>query len=467
MQLIHSTIVSVATVILLTTPRTIAVDPQGWYAANPGLSKIGLVDQSINQITDVHGRNSFGPQDVQNLQDLGVNAVRLGHHWAGAEPVPGKYNQTFLDIMKSQTKLAEDHGIYVLVDVYQDGTGCTVLWTWSAKCQLHFAPSDGLANHLALPIGDNGIPSSSDCSSIKWSVSYLTPAVCNAFGRLYANYDNLGDSFAAYWKKLAQQYVNTNNILGYNLLNEPWVGDSYADPSLLTPGVVDHVNLEGFRNKAAAQIRAVDKNTLVWFEGTNYDVSSGFNNVPLGDGSRTVQSYHYYNPPQVGTIESTYQNGIKDNQRLKTASVLTEHTMWMGDATQMINIQTAVDKADQYMMSWMSWAYENLYDSNQQPYPQIVAHCSRAYPAAVAGIPTKFSFNSNSGSFSLVYTAKKAVTAPTEIVLPMRTYPNGYNVTVTPAGSVVQYVKVTRTLTLFTANGTTDGQSISVTITKK
>lgn len=146
MQLISSTIVSVAAaVILLVSPQVLAVDPQGWYAANPGLSKIGLVDQSINQITDVHGRvrffhgtnvvmksapwyrnsnfdppNSFGPQDVKNLQDLGVNAVRLGHHWAGAEPVRGQYNQTFLDIMKSQTQLAEDHGIYVLVDVHQD-----------------------------------------------------------------------------------------------------------------------------------------------------------------------------------------------------------------------------------------------------------------------------------------------------------------------------------------------------------
>jgi endoglycosylceramidase len=122
-----------------------AVDPKEWYAANPGLAKIGLVDQSIHQITDVHGRvrffhgtnvvkkeapyyrqsifkpgDSFGPTDVANLQALGVNVVRLGHHWAGSEPVRGQYNQTFLDIMKKQTKLAEDHGIYVLVDVHQD-----------------------------------------------------------------------------------------------------------------------------------------------------------------------------------------------------------------------------------------------------------------------------------------------------------------------------------------------------------
>lgn len=66
------------------------------------------------------GTSSFGPQDVQNMHDLGMNIVRLGHSWAGAEPARGEYNQTFLDIMKAQTKLAEENGIYVLVDVHQD-----------------------------------------------------------------------------------------------------------------------------------------------------------------------------------------------------------------------------------------------------------------------------------------------------------------------------------------------------------
>lgn len=122
-----------------------AIDPKTWYSQNPGLAKIGLVNQSIHQITDIHHRvrffhgtnvvkkqapwyrpftfkpgDSFGPTDVANLQNLGINAVRLGHHWAGSEPIRGQYNQTFIDILKQQTKLAEDHGIYVLVDVHQD-----------------------------------------------------------------------------------------------------------------------------------------------------------------------------------------------------------------------------------------------------------------------------------------------------------------------------------------------------------
>jgi endoglycosylceramidase len=318
-------------------------------------------------------------------------------------------------------------------------------------------------------VDSNGMPTpSSLCDSIDWSLSYLTVATCNAFGRLYNNYDNLGDALAAYWKVLAQQYANTTNILGYDLLNEPWVGDSYSDPTLLTPGVADHVNLEPLWNKVATQIRTVDSNNLIFFEGTTYDILSGFNNVPLGDGSRTVQSFHYYNPPQLGTIEDTIKNRIQDNIRLHTASILTEHTMWMGDSTQMSNIQSAVDTADQYMMSWMGWAYENLYNTTtDQPYPEIAGFYSRAYPAAVAGNPTSFFFNSTDSSFNLAYTISKNVTAPTEIVLPLSTYPNGYVVSTKPADSLSQYTKDNMTLSLFTADNVTDGQAVSVRITKK
>jgi endoglycosylceramidase len=225
--------------------------------------------------------------------------------------------------------------------------------------------------------------------------------------------------------------------------------------------------MEGLWNRASTQIRTVDNNTLIWFEGSTYDILSGFNNVPLGDGSKTVQSFHYYNPPQVGSIESTIKNRITDNKRLKTASVLTEFTMWMGDSTQMSNMQSAVDTSDKYMTSWMGWAYENLYNSDGTPHPEIQAHYSRAYPSAIAGTPQSFGYNTADSSFSLVFAVKTSIDAPTEIVLPTITYPNGYNVSITPAESIVHVVKDTRTLALFANSAATDGQTITVSITKK
>ena len=334
-------------------------------------------------------------------------------------------------------------------------------------------------------VDSRGIPSDADCNSIDWSLSYLTMAVGNAFGRLYNNYDNLGDSFAAYWKKLATEYASTPNILGYNLLNEPWVGDTWADPTLVTPGVADHKVMEALWNRANTQIRLVDQNTLVFFEGATLDVLSGFNNVPGGDGSKTVHSFHYYNPPQLGTIEDTIKNRIKDNLRLKTAAMLTEVEFWQTDAKGLTALHTATDTADKYMMSWMGWyvlrccshqhiliflyrAYENLYDTTTNLMrPELASEYSRAYASAVAGVPTSFGFNRNDSSFTLTYKVKKSITAPTELILPVPTYPNGYNVTFSPStAGLVQYKADDRTLAIFNGDNTPDGQSVTITITK-
>lgn len=319
------------------------------------------------------------------------------------------------------------------------------------------------------PVDENGFPTpESLCGTIDWSLSYTNVAVGNAWGRLYNNYDGLGDAFAAYWKKLASQYVDTVNIVGYNLLNEPWVGDTWADPTLLVPGVADHKVMEDLWNRAAKQIRTVDNDTLIWFEGATLDVLSGFNNVPLGDGSKTVQSYHYYAPPQVGSISNTIKNRHKDDARLKTASVLTEFTFWMGDDKQMSNLAEAVAATDEQMVSWIGWAYENLYNGTTgKPYPQLAKHYSRAYPTAVAGTPKSYSFDEDSGTFKLTFTSDPNMVAPTEIMLPPSTFPNGYSVQVSPENSVVQYTPDKRTLALFTADNLKDATEISVTITRK
>ena len=42
--------------------------------------------------------------------------------------------------------------------------------------------------------------------------------------------------FSNVWKQLARRFRGDPNILGYELLNEPWSGDIYADTSLLLPG---------------------------------------------------------------------------------------------------------------------------------------------------------------------------------------------------------------------------------------
>lgn len=319
------------------------------------------------------------------------------------------------------------------------------------------------------PVDENGFPSpQSLCDTVDWSLSYTSVAVANAFGRLYNNYDGLGDAFAAYWKKLASEYAETINVVGYNLLNEPWVGDTWADPTLLVPGVADHKVLQELWNRAAEQIRNTDNDTLIWFEGATLDVLSGFNNVPLGDGSKSVHSFHYYSPPQLGAISTTLNNRRKDNERLRTAGVLTELTFWMGDDKQMQSLTEAMAATDAYMVSWIGWAYENLYNGTTgHPYPELAEHYSRPYPAAIAGTPISFGFSAGSTTFKLQFTADPNIDAPTEIILPPSTFPNGYRVEASPQGALLQYAPDKRTLALFTSSSIKSPTVISVTVSGK
>ncbi|KAJ3534744.1 hypothetical protein NM208_g7418 [Fusarium decemcellulare] len=479
------------------TSMALDQNAQAWYEAHPNMARIKRVNQDTHHIVDEYGRTrffhgtnvvmkeppwyrpmewtpgvpSFGELDVQNLHELGLNIVRLGHSWAGAEPVRGEYNQTFLDIMKKQTKLAEEQGIYVLVDVHQDnmakqfcGNGFPswfVKKDWTPIWKRFPVP-------LSLPFttDSNGFPSpESQCNTIDWYLAYTSAAVSNAFGRLYNNHDGLGDAFSAYWKKLASEYAETANIVGYNLLNEPWAGDTYADPKLLVPGVADGKVLEPLWNRAAKQIRTVDNDTLIWFEGTTFDILSGFNNVPLGDGTKTVHSYHYYKPPQLGSISDTLSNRHQDNVRLKTAGVLTELTFWKGDDKQMNDLAEAMTATDANMVSWIGWAYENLYSGTSgKPFPELAKHYSRAYPAAVAGTPRMFAFDDVSATLKLEFTLDPEIDAPTEIILPVPAFPNGYSVQIFPQGSLVQHVPNNRTLALFKSSSIKDATLISVTI---
>lgn len=318
-------------------------------------------------------------------------------------------------------------------------------------------------------VDENGFPSpESQCGTVDWALSYTSVAVGNAFGRLYNNYDGLGDAFAAYWKKLASEYVETTNVVGYNLLNEPWVGDTWADPTLLVPGVADHKVMEGLWNRATKEIRTVDKDTLIWFEGATLDVLSGFNDAPLGDGSKSVHSWHYYSPPQMGSISDTIYNRNKDNERLGTAGVLTELTLWMGDDAQMKGMAEAMSATDAAMVSWIGWAYENLYDGDSgRPHPELAKHYTRPYPAAVAGTPTSFNFSEDSRNFTLQFTSDPDIDAPTEIILPPSTFPDGYTVQVSPEDSLLQYEVDKRTLALFTSTSIKDATDIEVTVSPK
>ncbi|KAF9288966.1 hypothetical protein BGZ74_000813 [Mortierella antarctica] len=465
--------------------------------AQADLSKIMRVDPATQQFIDVQGRSrwfhgtnvvkksfpwhhdivNFQPswslveKDIQTMKDLNINSVRLGVHWAGVEPVRGQYNQTYLNIMDGIIKRFQDNGIYTLVDQHQD--------VWAAQICGHGAPlwfvkKDWVQeNHrfpvpqksTPFPVDANGVPSDADCNSIDWATSYLNYGVGNAFGRLYNNYDGLGDAWAAYWKTVATQYKDLPGVMGYDLMNEPWVGDHMADPTLLVPGNGDK-NMEPLWNKGNAAIRTVDPTTIVFFEGSTFDILSGFNNVPGGDGSKTAHSYHYYKPPQLGSIETTIKNRIKDATRLRTAGMLTEFHFWDEGAESRAGILSTARYADIYMQSWQGWAYENLWDSStREPRPELARIYARSYVEATAGVTKTMYFQDETAKYWVSWVADPSITAPGLIrIAPQIYYPDGIRVFFVPAGSGTHTMENSNTVQLHYTTAAQKGQTIQASV---
>jgi endoglycosylceramidase len=56
---------------------------------------------------------------MQNLQNWGFNAVRLGVMWPGVSPSKGVFNQTYLNTMNQIVSDLGKYGIYSIVDCHQ------------------------------------------------------------------------------------------------------------------------------------------------------------------------------------------------------------------------------------------------------------------------------------------------------------------------------------------------------------
>ena len=157
----------------------------------------------------------------ESFKKWGFNCVRLGIIWDGLEPEPGKYNEEYLLEIDKRIQWAEDNGIYVFLDMHQD--------LYGAKF------SDGAPDWATL---DEGKP---HYSGAVWSDSYMiSPAIQTAFDNFWKNTpaaDGIGlqDHYANLWKHIAERYANNTTVIGYDIMNEPFLGTAanYIMPQML------------------------------------------------------------------------------------------------------------------------------------------------------------------------------------------------------------------------------------------
>ncbi|KAI9206223.1 endoglycoceramidase [Polychytrium aggregatum] len=401
---------------------------------------------------------SFSQEDVDFIADLNLNIVRLGVMWPGFEPSRGHYNSTYIAILKTIVERCRAKGIYVLLNMHQDvlseklcGEGIPL---WAAEELLVPAKQ---SQAFPFPLEDpwalnntQGIPSRERCDTRDWFEYHFAVATSRAYQRLYDDRNGIGRAMALFWARVAQEFGQYDNVLGYELINEPWAGDVFKNPLLLSPGVADLVNLQPFYEMIHAEIRKVDKERFVFFESVTWDnVAVGFTRSPGGSHyrNRSVLSYHHYDKrPNVLKIEKTFKERILDAARLKIGLMLTEFDIAYRASESVGWIKETLASADQHLQSWIGWEYKRFLpitgfgDSFFDPdtgelWQKMVPLFSRPYAQAVAGKITFMNFSQETSRYELRFVANEATQLQTtEIRFLKRThYPNGFRVRIWPS----------------------------------
>ena len=162
--------------------------------------------------------------EQQLFKELGFNVIRLGYMWSGIEPEEGVYDQAYIDVNKEIVQSYNDHGVHVLLDLHEDILS-------SEFCLYDGAPKwlidKSVPEHpFPWPLKGNG---TEDCSR-GWMENAFALAPQKAYQDIYDNEHGMLDSLAAMWAYSAEQWKDVSGVIGYEIMNEPFAGNTYKDP---------------------------------------------------------------------------------------------------------------------------------------------------------------------------------------------------------------------------------------------
>jgi endoglycosylceramidase len=404
------------------------------------ISKDGFIKDHNNNTLIFHGINMvhktppyypiFTNTIALQLYNDGYNVIRLGIFWKALEPVRNKYNLTYLNQIENIVKICSKYGISVILDNHQD--------VFSPKfCGEGFP--DWLvgsgANPLPEPLGKpvpinstTGYPLYCNFTS-NWQMDYFTDAVNVVFQNLYDNYDGYLISLQNFWSIVVNRLNKYPNILAYELINEPWAGNVYDNPLNLEPGYFEKHTLQNVYMKLVNNIKT---DHIIMLEPLTWDYfPTGFTDLP----KNTVLSYHIYcldiannmTPTQWSICNLTSKIMFKerhlDTIRLGVPGFLTEFGEFDDNLSELSELGNMTYIADKYMQSWTYYGVSEKTKNHLliRPYPQIIN-----------GLLLEYSFNTYTREFTLKYLSNINLN-DTVIYIASNWYPDGYNVTISPA----------------------------------
>lgn len=210
--------------------------------------------ETAERFFDSFVREFVSEKDFEFMRELGINLVRVPFNYRLFldDEEPGNYKRTGFAYFDSLFALARKYEIYVLPDLHTVPGGQNPDWH-----------SDNGTGHT-----------------------------------LFWQYGIFRRQMVQLWREIALRYRDEEYLLGYDILNEPFLIpdplDSTGEESMATgftaAGLDD--SLFRFYSEATQAVRSVDGNHIIFLEGDHF--ASDFDCLKGISDEQTALTFHYY-----------------------------------------------------------------------------------------------------------------------------------------------------------------------------
>ena len=191
-------------------------DSQGRYVLLRG-ANYNVLGEYWQGVSDAAPTKQYEDSDFILMEHYGFNCVRLLFTWSRLEPQRGRFDTAYVGRIQRAVEAAGQHHLYVLLDMHQDAWGMYVATGDSETCPRGPAKGwDGAPQWATLTDGQPTCATRSRESA---------PAVVRAFSNFWEDRDSLQEDCIRSWAMVVSATARFSNVLGYDLINEPGLGE--------------------------------------------------------------------------------------------------------------------------------------------------------------------------------------------------------------------------------------------------
>jgi endoglycosylceramidase len=396
------------------------IAPSGWHVAGGSLRAEdgrAVTLRGVNLANAHKEAPYFGfhrPEDFTRIrEDWALDSVRLLTGWAAIEPAPDEYDEAYLDALGERLDWAEAAGLAVVLDMHQDlygeGFGGDGAPRWSCD-ESHYAAYEPIS---------------------PWFLNYLDEHVTACIDGFWQS-DDLRDHYRRAWLRLAERFADHPAVVGFDPMNEPYWGSM-----LLT--AFEPTTLQPFYEQLVMAVRERAPGWVAFLEpaaGANLSLPRfapfAVPNVVLAPHSydRDAEAGKGFDPSRRESITERLVVLRQIADELGTGLWIGEYGGRADDPGIEPYLDAQYDGAGEAAAGTAYWSFDRdggygLLDADGHEKPALLTQVVRPYPELVAGEPVSYRFDEASRRFELGYRPDPRLSAPTEIVVPERVYPDG------------------------------------------